>query len=291
MIEFSLKSLQALPRFFRYRNDIDIFTEDKVADKEFYRNLFGRLLDGKIKVNDITPLGSKDNVVAAYKNEGKASSRRKYYIVDGDLDLVYSEDGTGENNLIVLDRYCIENYLIDEEGAVQLIYLHIATESKEEVKRRVDFQSWLNTNSECLINLFFHFAILKKYSGGPEIKNCHDFLLSKGKTAVLDSKKAVAYTSLMKIQIIKKLDELDFKVPEEVLSKELEFLSGKWGYSTDTLLKIVSGKNYLLPLLQFRINSTINIKNGLFRKESLKLFLATHSDLTSLEFLRKRILN
>ena len=291
MIGFNLKSLKALPRFFQYRNDIDIFTEDKVADKEFYKNLFERLLDGKVKVNDVTPLGSKTNVVATYKGDDKTDKRKKYYIVDGDLDLIYSNNLVDENNLISLDRYCIENYLIDETGVIELIYLHIATDKKEDIKQRIAFNSWLSEHTKCLVNLFFHFAILKKYSEGPEIKSCHSFLLSQNKATVLDAKKITAYAELVKIQIIKKLGEIGDKDPKKSYQAEIDFLSAKWGYTQDALLKIVSGKNYLLPLLQFRINSTINIKNGLFRKESLKLFLATHSDIKSLDFLKKRILN
>ncbi|MEQ9413306.1 MAG: DUF4435 domain-containing protein, partial [Cyclobacteriaceae bacterium] len=105
----------ALPRFFAYRNDVDIFTEDRVADKEFYKSIFKRLFQGKIKINDVTPLGCKANVLDAYDTQNPKPKRKQYYIVDGDLDLINGTNRKEEKNLIVLDSYCIENYLINED--------------------------------------------------------------------------------------------------------------------------------------------------------------------------------
>jgi len=88
MKRFSFESLKALPRFFAYRNEIDIYTEDKLSDKEFYKALFNRLSNKKIKIHDITPMGCKANVLKAYDEQDTESKRRKLFIVDGDLDLI-----------------------------------------------------------------------------------------------------------------------------------------------------------------------------------------------------------
>ncbi len=74
-----------------------------------------------------------------------------------------------------------------------------------------------------------------------------------------------------------------------IYEKEYEDLSKTWKAENLTLLKIVSAKNYLLPLLQFRMNHCINKGKALFPKETIKLFLASNSKLERLEFLKNKI--
>jgi len=194
MVNFSFKSLKSIPKFFAYRNDIDIYTEDKSADKEFYRTLFQRLLGDKIKINDITPLGCKANVIEAYDNQQASSQRKKYFIVDGDLDLIIGTNRKDEKNLIVLDSYCIENYLIDELGAIELIYFSKGTEERDKISKALNFEKWLEYNRKELIELFIHFAILRMYDGGPKLRNAGEFLKQDKKQTILDCTQIVNYT-------------------------------------------------------------------------------------------------
>src|SRR5687768_7176274 len=107
MLEYSSQSRNSLDLFFRFRNDIDIYTEDNVADKEFYRVLFKRINHSGVKVNDVTPLGSKSNVLAKY-NEYIASDkvRRKLFLIDGDLELIIGENPTQDQYLFIHNAYC-----------------------------------------------------------------------------------------------------------------------------------------------------------------------------------------
>ena len=289
MVNFSFKSLKSIPKFFAYRNDIDIYTEDKSADKEFYRTLFQRLLGDKIKINDITPLGCKANVIEAYDNQQASSQRKKYFIVDGDLDLIIGTNRKDEKNLIVLDSYCIENYLIDELGAIELIYFSKGTEERDKISKALNFEKWLEYNRKELIELFIHFAILRMYDGGPKLRNAGEFLKQDKKQTILDCTQIVNYTTQIKQEIITKLEELGFENTETEFDKAFNKLSEKWETSNKTLLTIVSGKDYLIPLLQYRINFCINKGKSMFPKQSLKLFLASNSDLSRLEFLKERI--
>jgi hypothetical protein len=289
MVNFSFKSLKSIPKFFAYRNDIDIYTEDKSADKEFYRTLFQRLLGEKIKINDITPLGCKANVIDAYENQQVNSQRKKYFIVDGDLDLIIGTNRKNEKNLIVLDAYCIENYLIDELGAIELIYYSKGTEERDKISKALNFEKWLEYNHKELIELFIHFAILRMFDGGPKLRNAGEFLKQEKKQTMLDCTQIINYTVQIKQEIISKLEELGFENPQLEYEKSFNNLSEKWETSNKTLLTIVSGKDYLIPLLQHRINFCINKGKSMFPKQSLKLFLASNSDLTRLDFLKERI--
>jgi hypothetical protein len=289
MVKFSFSSLKAMPKFFAYRNDVDIFTEDKTTDKEFYKTLFQRLLGDKVKINDITPLGCKSNVLDAYDNQPQKPTRKQYFIVDGDLDLIINTNRKSENNLIVLDAYCIENYLIDECGAIELIYFSNGKEDRDNVSKRLNFEKWLSYNSTELVDLFLHFGVLRMYGGGPKIRNAGEFLKQDKKQTILDTQQIVDYTSDVKSEILNKLTELNYPDIQSEYEKTLTKLSAKWESNNKTLLTVVSGKDYLIPLIQHRINFCIGKGKSLFPKESLKLFLANNADLNRLEFLKQRI--
>lgn len=289
MIKFNITALKAIPKFFSYRNDVDIFTEDKIADKEFYRTLFSKLFGESIKINDVTPLGCKTNVLNAYDNQNPNDKRKKYFIIDGDLELINDTNRKNEKNLIVLDSYCIENYLIDEAGAIELIYFSNGSDTRDNLKNKLNFENWLSYNSTCLNNLFLNFAVLRKYGGGPKLRSAHDFLAKNGKQTVLDKAKVENYANEIKDEIINLLTIQGFDDPLSLYQEELDKISAQWSDTNITLLQIVSAKNYLLPLLQFRINHCISKGKALIPTNSFKLFLANNSSLERLQFLKQRI--
>ncbi|PJZ79220.1 hypothetical protein [Leptospira meyeri] len=79
MLKYNSDNQRLVSRFFQYRNDIDIYTEDEDKDKEFYKILFKRLLKNTININDITPLGSKTNVINRCISEPE-NGRKKIFI-------------------------------------------------------------------------------------------------------------------------------------------------------------------------------------------------------------------
>lgn len=289
MLKFGFKALRALPKFFTYRNDIDIYTEDKVADKEFYRTIFKRLLGDEIIINDVTPLGCKTNVLNEYDNQNKSDKRKKLFIVDGDLELILDTNRKSSSNLVVLDSYCIENYLINENAGIELIYFSNGSESRDNLKNKLNFDKWLEYNAPCLIDLFLHFSILRKYGGGPIIKTAHDFLTQNGKQTILNKDEIKNYSADIKNEIIQRLTIIGIQNPNETYKQDYSNLSKIWKTNNDTLLRIVSAKNYLLPLLQFRINHCLDKGKGMFPKISFKLFLADKCDLKRLEFIKEKI--
>ncbi|WP_336716848.1 DUF4435 domain-containing protein [Chryseobacterium mucoviscidosis] len=291
MLKFGIDSLKSISKFFSYRNDIDIYTEDKEADKEFYKALFKNLLGEKIIINDITPLGCKANVINAYRNQNKNDGRKKIFIVDGDLELINKNNIVSEKNLVVLDSYCIENYLIEENGIISLLYYSSGTESLENLKNKLNFDRWLSYNATTLTTLFINFAILRKLGGGPVLQNAHDFLTLNKKQTILDKAKVKKYTTIIYNEIITLLTTggLTNLEANKIYLEEYDRIISYWKYNNETYLRIVSAKNYILPLLQFRINHCNNKGKTLFPKSSLKLFLASNSKLDRLNFLRDRI--
>ena len=76
---------------------------------------------------------------------------------------------------------------------------------------------------------------------------------------------------------------------EAVPAKQFELLATKWKSKNEALLRIVSGKDYLIHLLQHRVNFCIGKGKTLFPKQSLKLFLANHCNLERLDFLKNKL--
>lgn len=290
MLKYNYKSLGVLNRFFKYRNDVDIFTEDNLEDKEFYRLLFRRLLKDSIKVNDITPLGCKKNVLNKYNQLKDDTSRRRIFIVDGDLELILKSNPKDNSSLFVLKSYCIENYLIEESASIELFYLNSPKEI-DLIKLELSFEAWLNELKEPLIRLFINFAILRKIGGGPKLMRVNDFLVSKSCNVKVNIEKINDYSDTVVVDILLKAIELNIANPIDYFNTERNKLINEWGITTDTLLKIVSGKNYLLPALNFHIKNCIKGSNKLFSTKSFKMSLARFINTERLRDLKYHIEN
>lgn len=288
MLKFKFAALKAMPKLFAYRNDVDIYTEDRVADKEFYRTLFGNVLEG-VTINDVTPLGCKENVLRAYDNQGSSNGRRRYYIVDGDLDLILGSNRRSEKNLIVLDSYCIENYLIEENGIIELLYLSNGVDSRETHKVRLNFNNWLGYNANALTDLFINLALLKSVGGGLGILSANHFLKQAGRQTILDTTKVEDYTAKVKEEFLNIVTANGVSDAAGHYTTKFSKLSRTWGPGVNTFLRVVSSKDYLLPLLQFRVNFCVGRGKTLIPNSSLKLFLAANCKIDRLAFLKKII--
>lgn len=240
MLRYTDESKRLVSTFLTYRNDVDIYTEDETKDREFYKALFSRLLSPEITINDVTPLGCRKEVIKRCENEPKGD-RRKVFIIDGDIGIVNGEKLELEN-LFVLDRYCIENFLIDSDSACSFIYLNCGTKSKEEIKNEVIFDDWLGEYSECLMNLFIHFAIVNGAGGKFTLNNAKKYHVKSNGNLILDK-------SLVNQDVEFLQNEAINEIGQEAYRLRLNELLGKWSISTDNMLKIVSGKDYLIPIL------------------------------------------
>ena len=281
MVQYSLSAKRLYSIFFQYRNDIDIYTEDEEKDREFYRCLFTRLLEGTgITINDVTPLGCKENVINRCLNE-PPSKRRKLFIVDGDIELIADANSEEIENLYVLGAYCIENLIIDETSATEFLYMNLGTASKENTKKQLNFDDWLSRVAEALIELFFHFSIVKEIGLNFTLYNANRFMTNSEEKCI-DIDMVKAYVNKLKEEILSIISDQDY-------NRKLNDRKSRWTISNDTVLTIVSGKDYLLPMLQFRVQNLKKIK-GLYSTNAIKLNLAKHCELERLQDLRMTVL-
>lgn len=281
MINYNEESRRLLSTFYAYRNDIDIYTEDEEKDKEFYSTLFKRLLKPSIRINDITPLGNKNQVIKRCQNE-PYSERKKIFIVDGDIGVINNETLVMDN-LFVLSRYCIENFLIDENSICNFVYLSCGTKSKEEILHNLEFENWMGSYSESLIQLFIHFAILKDCGGNFKLYNAHKYHQKIEGKYNFNRVMVSNDIETIKIEILKILSEEDYK-------EHYRYLNQKWTNDIDNLLKIVSGKDYLIPILLIK-SQEFKKSKSMPSLEETKINLVHHFNVENLRDLKEAIEN
>ncbi len=283
MIQYSAAAKRVVSRFFRYRNQIDIYTEDEAKDKEFYLTIFTRLLtESGIIISDIYPIGSKSQVIQAARDEPD-DGRKKIFVVDGDIEVVDDSNIGDVPNLFVLDSYCIENYLINESAIVGFTHRVVGTQSKDSISKALNFEKWLDYNSEALIDLFIHFSICRSIGLKFELFTANRFSKKNGKESILDIEKVEAYIEQIKVEILKAISDDEY-------ARCYQDRIANWPHESSSVLRIVSGKNYLIPLVQMRIQKIKKLQ-GLYSLEAIKLNLAMDCDLNRLQNLREAIIN
>ncbi len=278
MIEYSEEGKRLVSTFLAYRNDIDIYTEDEEKDKEFYKELFKRLLSNRIKINDITPLGCRSNVITRCSNEPD-NSRKKIFIIDGDIDIIHRKNIPSMKYLYVLDGYCIENFLFDRDSIVQFIYLHCAVKSRDAILRELDFENWTNKYAQYLVELFIQFAIANYFEKPFYLNNANRY--HQNKKRVFDEGSVIKDIEELKNNILKTVNQQDYDAKYTELKE-------RWPNNIDTFFNIVSGKDYLVPILLFKTNC-FKKSQAMPGLEEVKMLLVQVASLQRLQNLKNTI--
>lgn len=280
MIVLSEEAQRLTSTFRAYRNDIDIYTEDNNKDKEFYKVLFKRLLKSEIIINDITPLGCKDSVIKRCDEEPD-NGRKKIFIVDGDVTFIHGENIPTLKNLYVLEGYCIENFLIDKETIIHFLYMNCGTKPIEQIESELNYSNWLGEYSAMFIDLFIHFALINYFGGYFTLFNANKYHVKQGEEIVFQ-------TELVNADILKIKEEILQIVSIEEYTLKHEELNVKWTHCIENLTTIVSGKDYLIPLLLLKTKQFKKSK-ALPTLEEIKFSLVHSSNLSRLSNLKQRI--
>ena len=277
-LEYNIEERQLVSLFHQYRNDINIYTEDCDKDKAFYERIFKRLLANTgYVINDIFPLGDCDTVFKASQN---SQDSRGLYSIDGDIYVVFAPK-LHRPNLFVLDSYCIENYVIDEEGIAHAIYdISGGIETVEIIKGKINFNHAFDGLLQPIIDLFFMMSLERKYTNIHELKE-YDRFIAKGK--IFDKNKVLEEIRLIKDRLVPNV------LSSANYAEELHLLRELYPYNYDTFLKIVSGKDYIIPYLRRYICAKMNYHYQL-PNEAWKYHFCGYCSLGRLEALKDAII-
>lgn len=164
----SADGLAALDVFYSEFNEINFYVED--ADQEnLYEVILRRLFPG-VKVDRIFPLGGKDAVLrhaSSSANENLPAFRA--YILDKDFDDLLEKKVT-HPNVFYLDRFCIENYLLDENAFVEIVIESLPRKHRQDVETTLNLRLVIEATFASLRALFVCFACVQRFELG--LQNC-----------------------------------------------------------------------------------------------------------------------
>lgn len=273
-----IKSTKSI--FFRYKNDIDIYVEDN-NDEEFYKVLLNRVLETtNLKVDKLISLGNRKNVIDTCLTDQTDRKRKRLYIIDGDLNLILG-DIPEINYLYVHKCYCIENYLIDEKAILEILHDNCANQAIDKIQKTLTFNNWLKGISTPLIDLFLHFALAHKFKlRMPTVKGgISNYQCQKNGLVIVDNDKINTKISEIKEELLK-------QISEEEYNDLIYNLRQKYSYNVDNLLIMVSGKHFLLPLVQERIKK---VDRTNISRETIRLRLAKLCNIDKFNELKETI--
>tara|TARA_R110000868_G_C10925996_1_gene766035 strand:+ start:1591 stop:2460 length:870 start_codon:yes stop_codon:yes gene_type:complete len=150
--------------FFVQFNEVSFYIEDE-DQENFFFCIFKKLFPD-IKIEKIFPLNGKDNVLIESTNN--IGNKKKVFIVDKDFDDILNKIKTNEN-LFYLDRYSIENHLIEKEALIEYIIGEKPKLKREVIKQQFNLDiSIQNINDKLNELIHLHLVVQNKC---PRLKN------------------------------------------------------------------------------------------------------------------------
>ncbi|MGL6126812.1 hypothetical protein, partial [Chryseobacterium artocarpi] len=243
-------------------NDIDIYVEDtSIETSKLYSIILNIATKNKHKLNNVFPVGNSESVIKDWKKHKLINDgRKKLFIIDGDFYIINNniEDQINDpsindfRGLFILPRYCIENFLLEEKAILSVVHDDEPTKHLDEIESTINYDNWIVSNENLLIDLFILYSIIIKYKLGIQNIQYGVNKLCKDSTGIVCSLKTNAKIEEIKADIIKKTEEKNIHLN---LEAEIEHRKQKISASDIKLLTFVSGKDYLIPLLKSRIKS------------------------------------
>lgn len=259
-LEFSQE--QKLVTGFFYNNShngIIVFTEDSNNEHEFYVKFFNRLLkDTDVTVDKVIPLGSCDKVQQTYNNDSDYSFP-KLYVMDGDIYLQYAPKKS-HDRLYVLDRYCIENYLIDEKTLCSVIQ-RFYPKPLEKIKEDLSYNTYMQAFAEHFIIIYFYYAMLseenKKVKKTKTACFTHrkfsDFYLTSSNTYIKSNIDSFIRSSEDELCKLPNIDKT-------IISNKIKEKENRFPFRIETALSIISAKDDIFPFLIKIISKQFHIQ-------------------------------
>lgn len=249
--ERSIIGKSAKSVFFEDVNDIDIYIEDTAFGYEkLFSLLFSRVFENKYKVEKVFSLGGRKAVIEQYKSQKNSIIRPSLFVIDGDLFILTGDSEQNQKGLYKFPFYCVENILIDHVAIHNLLDDEEPVKSKDNLIEELNFTDWIKQNELKLFWLFVEYAITFKVN--PEEV-----------TVAYEVKKLVSsnngYIDETKLENrIKYLRDMSVaKVGIEGYQKNKNLVLINFENSSVNKLDVVSGKDYLFPLIKTRFKSVV----------------------------------
>ena len=254
----SVEARSAISVLFQEINEIDIYTEDTAKGYEkLFTNLFSRVFEGKYKVGKVFPLGGRGPVIEQYNNE--SNSERPYlYVVDGDLNLLAGDTIQNKKGLYRLPFYCIENIFCDIDSIIEIINQEEPVLNIHQLKSKFDYRAWEFKHKDKLFELFIEYAVARELK--PDLQTVHH-----GCYRLLADQKPSKHKGCVSDDLINgRIDEVRTAVIGATSLGQYDAIKqgilDNFNNSSFDKFDVISGKDYLFPLLRMRAQAVIDVK-------------------------------
>lgn len=276
MLERKIAAKSASSLFYEEYNDVDIYIEDKAGGyRKIFKELLNKALGSKFSIEQIFPIGNRDEVIAECEKNQETGERKRVYIVDGDLYLLNGGDREDLKRLFILPRYCIENYFLNEDAISQIVYEEETEMEIDAIRRKIDFSHWLNENEKNLLELFIVYAICFKHMPSEQTVG---FKVNN----LCSSDSGIVCPDKINLRIMELKNKLTVLFGEERFELETKKIKDKIKSKDKKILRFVSGKDYLLPLMTTRLKSLLKFSPK-SNSTTLKIRLAMRSEVEELK--------
>lgn len=263
--------------FYLQFNDVSFYIEDE-DQENFYHKILCKLFPN-LQIEKIFPLNGKKNVIDdCMSNIG---NKKKIYIVDKDFDDII---GKKENisNLFYLNRYSIENYLIEETSLLEYIISEKPKLKRTNVKRKLNITKIIETiklSIKQIIHLFL--LVQKKCNSLKNISLSYErFFDFNNGNFLIKQTQVDAYIASIKNELAIIDKRLKFEVQLKKIIKEHNLSSN------DCCINHYPGK-FIIKMLKQTLESMFGLNSR--NIESFSYMIACNSNFDSLNFLKNEI--
>lgn len=232
-LSYSSKATIALAEFYSHFNEKKIFVEDE-GGRLIHERIIAAII-GSGRIVRVFPLNGRDPILNDWQNN--KNDKNKIYIIDGDMEVIYPSIKP-KDNLFILDRYCIENFIFDEFYVRKVLEDYVRDHDALE-QALTDTFSEINLELPHFVGLFVLYALCQRHSCGIQtVKEGALRFFSEGKISrrIIFCRKR----ELLKI-ITKKIGLKRYKAEKKFIIENIKTVESP--YYT------VSAKDFLFPIL------------------------------------------
>ena len=225
--------------------------------------MLDKIVGNSVRIRRVFGVGGKLKLFQKVNEYiAKPAERKSFFIADGDFDRILNRPFPATSSLYVLEEYCIENFLFEEEAICNVIQEEKPTRKIKEIKSLIRLNSWLEESVNQLTPLFATFILIQKYNMGiPNVDVGLGTFLSNSGIPKLEKKKIEGYIAKVQASYHARGNK---KFEEEII-----LIEKRLGKSWRRRKRYICGKNYLMPLLRFevkhRFGRDLNPKSFRFR--------------------------
>jgi hypothetical protein len=193
----SAAGLAARDIFFTQFNEVNFYVEDN-EQENLYLEILGRLFP-RLRITQIFGLGGKANLLKHARDPVNAANAGKsVYILDKDFDDLLGHVVIDQPNVFYLDRYSIENYLVEEQALVQIALESNPRSRREDLRRDLAFKDFYAACLSSLKVLCAHFFAVQRFALGiPNAAQKMEAFSKAGKPWEVDPLAVAKYTRMV----------------------------------------------------------------------------------------------